>query len=96
MTFVRQLCAAAAFTLAATAALAQGAPSDAASAPAMSASMSQDCAKMMSRHDHGTDRNMPSAKSMGCAQTTAEKTSAPAKAKTAAGKHDHAKFHKNQ
>ena len=96
MTLARQLCAAAAFTLAATAALAQGAPSDAASAPAMSASMPQDCSKMMSRHDHGAERNMPSSKSMGCAQAAADKASAPAKSKTAAGKHDHAKFHKNQ
>jgi hypothetical protein len=62
----------------------------------MSASMPQDCSKMMSRHDHGADRNMPSSKSMGCAQATSDKASAPAKSKTAAGKHDHAKFHKNQ
>lgn len=96
MSFARHLGAVAAFTLAATAALAQGAPADAAPAPMMSASMPQDCSKMMSRHDHGAERNMPSSKSMGCAQAAADKASAPAKAKTAAGKHDHARFHKNQ
>jgi hypothetical protein len=51
---------------------------------------------MMSRHDHGAERNTPSSKSMGCAQAAADMASAPAKTKTAAGKHDHAKFHKNQ
>lgn len=81
-----------ALALGATAAAAQERP---AAAPVAAAPTSMDCsAGAMKRHDHGAERNAPSAKSMPCAP--AEATSgAEAKARTMPV-HDHAKFHKNQ
>jgi hypothetical protein len=46
------------------------------------------------RHDHGAERNAPSARSMPCAPAEAA-SGAKAKARTKPV-HDHAKFHKNQ
>jgi hypothetical protein len=82
--------------LGAAAASAQERPAAApAAAAAASMPMPMDCsAGAMKRHDHGAERNAPSAKSMPCAP--AEATSGiKAKARTKPG-HDHAKFHKNQ
>lgn len=85
-----------ALALGAAAALAQERP---AAAPATDAApsmpMPMDCsAGAMKRHDHGAERNAPSAKSMPCAQAEA---ASGANAKTRAKPvHDHAKFHKNQ
>ena len=63
----------------------------AAAAPMASASMPQDCAKPMARHDHTVEKGSPRAQSASpCAPSAA--ASAP-KAKL---RHDHAKFHKNQ
>lgn len=75
-------------------AAAQDRPAAPAPAPASmaSASMPQDCAKTMARHDHGAERNAPSAKSAAGPCAPAAAASAP-KAKL---RHDHAKFHKNQ
>jgi hypothetical protein len=68
-----------------------------ASAPAAAASVSMpmDCnAGAMKRHDHGAERNTPSAKSMPCAPAEA---ASGAKVKSMAKPvHDHAQFHKNQ
>lgn len=63
-----------------------------AAAPAApAASMPTDCGSGMKRHDHGAERNAPSAKSMPCAPAAAASG-----AKKAKPVHDHAKFHKNQ
>ena len=70
-----------------------------AAAPAVAAAasmpMPMDCsAGAMKRHDHGAERNAPSAKSMPCAPAEA---ASGVKAKVRAKPvHDHAKFHKNQ
>ena len=70
-----------------------------AAAPAVAAAasmpMPMDCsAGAMKRHDHGAERNAPSAKSMPCAPAEAA-SGAKAKVRTKPV-HDHAKFHKNQ
>ncbi|MDP3136237.1 MAG: hypothetical protein Q8N17_07870 [Burkholderiaceae bacterium] len=80
----------------AAAALAQERPAAApAAAAAASMPMPMDCnAGAMKRHDHGAERNAPSAKSMPCAPGEAA-SGAKAKARTKPV-HDHAKFHKNQ
>jgi hypothetical protein len=80
----------------AAAAVAQEGP---AAAPAADAAASMpirmDCtAGGMKRHDHGAERNAPSAKSMPCVPAEAA-SSGKAKARTKP-LHDHAKFHKNQ
>ena len=81
-----------ALALAAATAVAQERPA-AAPAAAPAASMPMDCGSgAMKRHDHGAERNAPSAKSMPCAPATAA-SGAKSQAKPA---HDHAKFHKNQ
>lgn len=81
-------------TLATGAALAQDSKPAAAPAAAPAASMPMDCGSGMKRHDHGAERNAPSAKSMPCAPADAASgAKAKPKAKPA---HDHAKFHKNQ
>lgn len=80
----------------ASAAVAQERPAVAqAAAAAASMPMSMDCsAGAMKRHDHGAERNAPSARSMPCAPAEAA-SGAKAKARTNPV-HDHAKFHKNQ
>ena len=70
-----------------------------AAAPAVAAAasmpMPMDCsAGAMKRHDHGAERNAPSARSMPCAPAEAA-SGAKSKARTKPV-HDHAKFHKNQ
>jgi hypothetical protein len=85
-----------ALALGAAAVMAQERP---AAAPAADAAapmpMPMDCNDgAMKRHDHGAERNAPSAKSMPCAPAEAA-SSAKAKARTKPV-HDHAKFHKNQ
>jgi len=68
-----------------------------AAAPAAAASMPMpmDCnAGAMKRHDHGAERNAPSARSMPCAPAEAA-SGAKSEARTKPV-HDHAKFHKNQ
>lgn len=78
--------------LGAAAAAAQERP---AAAPVADAPTSMDCsAGAMKRHDHGDERNAPSATSMPCAPAEAA-PGAKAKARTKPV-HDHAKFHKNQ
>lgn len=65
----------------------------AAAAAAPAASMPMDCSSGgMKRHDHGAERNVPSAKSMPCAPADA---ASGTKAKTKPV-HDHGKSHKNQ
>ena len=86
----RHLAVSIAFLVSAGAVLAQPASAAAASAP-MSAGMTEKgCAKAVSKHDHGAERNAPSAKTAPCA------AAAPASGAKARAKHDHAKFHKNQ
>lgn len=81
-----------ALALGAAAAVAQERP---AAAAAASMPMPMDCnAGAMKRHDHGAERNAPSAKSMPCAPAEAA-SGVKAKARTKPT-HDHAKFHKNQ
>jgi hypothetical protein len=83
-----------ALALGTAAAVAQDRPA-AAPAAAPAASMPMDCnASGMKRHDHGAERNAPSARSMPCAP---DKAASAAKVKTKTQPaHDHAKFHKNQ
>ena len=84
-----------ALALGAAAAVAQERPAAAPVAAAASMPMPMDCnAGAMKRHDHGAERNAPSAKSMPCAPGEAA-SGAKAKARTKPV-HDHAKFHKNQ
>jgi hypothetical protein len=85
-----------ALALGAAAAVAQERPAAApAAAAAASMPMPMDCnAGAMKRHDHGAERNAPSAKSMPCAPAEAP-SGVKAKARTKPV-HDHAKFHKNQ
>lgn len=80
----------------ASAAVAQERPAVAqAAAAAASVPMPMDCnAGAMKRHDHGAERNAPSARSMPCAPAEAA-SGAKSKARTKPV-HDHAKFHKNQ
>ena len=52
--------------------------------------MEKGCTKAGSRHDHGAERNAPSAKTRPCA------AAAPASGAKAKAKQDHAKFNKNQ
>ncbi len=82
-------------TLGVAAAAAQERPAAAPAAAAASMPMPMDCsAGAMKRHDHGAERNAPSAKSMPCAPAEA---ASGVKAKVRAKPvHDHAKFHKNQ
>lgn len=61
-------------------------------AQASRAEMPADCSAGKKRHDHGAERNVPSALSMACS-TSARASTAKAKSKPA---HDHAKIHKNQ
>lgn len=85
-----------ALALGAVAAVAQERPAAAPAAAAVAfTSMPMDCdAGAMKRHDHGAERNAPSAKSMPCAPAEA---ASGVKAKVRAKPvHDHAKFHKNQ
>jgi hypothetical protein len=83
-----------ALALGAAAAVAQERPATAPAA-AHTASMPMDCnAGGMKRHDHGAERNAPSAKFMPCAPAEA---ASGAKAKSKAKPvHDHGKVHKNQ
>lgn len=82
-------------TLGVAAAAAQERPAAAPAAAAASMPMPMDCsAGAMKRHDHGAERNAPSAKSMPCAPAEAA-SGAKAKVRTKPV-HDHAKFHKNQ
>ena len=84
-----------ALALGAAAAVAQERPAAAPVAAAASMPMPMDCnAGAMKRHDHGAERNAPSAKSMPCAPAEAA-SSAKDKARTKPV-HDHAKFDKNQ
>lgn len=70
--------------------MAQEAPALArAGAPMAAASMPQDCAKSMPRHDHGAERAMPTPP-MACSGAV-DKTAAKSNAKLG---HDHTKFHK--
>jgi hypothetical protein len=62
-----------------------------ASAPMGAASMPQDC---KAKHDHGSERGMPTGATMNCAKSADGAASAPAKKRVKP--HDHAKFHKNQ
>jgi len=80
--------------LGAAAALAQERPATVPAAAA-SASMPMDCdAGAMKRHDHGAERNAPSARPIACVPAEAASgVQAKSKAKPL---HDHAKFHKNQ
>lgn len=64
----------------------------AATAQASRAEMPADCSAGKKRHDHGAERNLPSASSMACS-TSAPASAAKPKSKPA---HDHAKIHKNQ
>jgi hypothetical protein len=85
-----------ALALGAAAAVAQELP-PAASAAAAAAPMPMlmDCnGGAMKRHDHGAERNGPSAKFMPCAP--AEAASGPKTTARTEPAHDHAKFHKNQ
>lgn len=74
----------------ASAAVAQERP---AAAPAAAASMPMDCSSAgIKRHDHGAERQSPSAKNMPCAPAeAASAVKAPSKPT-----HDHGKVHKNQ
>lgn len=83
-----------ALTLGAAGAMAQERPA-AAAAAAPAASMPADCnAAAMKRHDHGAEKNAPSAQHKSCATAgAASGAKATSKAKPL---HDHAKFHKNQ
>lgn len=92
MTTTRILSIAFLVTSIALSAAAQDRPAAPAPAPMASASMPQDCAKTMARHDHGAERNAPRAKSAAGPCAPGAAASAP-KAKL---RHDHAKFHKNQ
>ena len=84
-----------ALALGAAAAVAQERPAAAPVAAAASMPMPMDCnAGAMKRHDHGAERNAPSARSMPCAPAEAA-SGAKSKARTKPV-HDHAKFHKNQ
>jgi hypothetical protein len=70
-------------------------PSASVPAAAASAPLPMDCnAGAMKRHDHGAERNAPSAKSMPCAPVEAA-SGAKVKSRTK-HVHDHAQFHKNQ
>lgn len=81
--------------LGAAAAAAQERPAAPTAAAAAAAPMPMDCsAGAMKRHDHGAERNAPSAKSMPCAPAEAA-SGAKATARTKPV-HDHTKFHKNQ
>ena len=78
--------------LAASAALAQDArPAVAPPAPAASAPV--DCGAAMKRHDHGAERNTPSAKARPCASESAA-SGARTKAQVKP-LHDHARVHKS-
>jgi hypothetical protein len=87
----RHLAVSLAFLLSAGSVLSQQAPPAAAASGSMSAGTTEGgCAKARSKHDHGAERNAPSAKTQPCAAVT------PASGAKAKAKHDHAKFHKNQ
>ncbi|MES2098254.1 MAG: hypothetical protein V4569_00390 [Pseudomonadota bacterium] len=86
----RNLAASLAFLVSAGSVLAQQAPTAAASAPMSAGMTDKGCTKAGSRHDHGAERNAPSAKTSPCP------AAAPASGAKARAKHDHAKFHKNQ
>lgn len=77
----------------ATASAQENKPAAQAVMPAASMPM-MDCGSGMKRHDHGAERNAPSARSMPCAPDAAA-SGAKSKAK-AKPTHDHAEFHKNQ
>jgi hypothetical protein len=70
--------------------VAQERPASVTAAPA--ASLPMDCSDAVKRHDHGAERNAPSAKPLPCAPADA---ASRAKVKTKPV-HDHGKFHKNQ
>jgi len=71
-------------------AVAQEVPGASASSPRASASMPQDCAKSMPRHDHGAEKGAP--RPMSSSGSCASVAGTPA----AKPRHDHARFHKNQ
>ena len=67
--------------------------------PGMAASMPRDCSKStMKRHDHGAERNTPTASKPVMAQPCGPATAASTADRPAQKKpvHDHAKIHKNQ
>ncbi len=86
----RTLAASFVFMVSAGSVPAQQAPAGAASGPMSAGMMEKGCAKAGSKHDHGAERNAPSAKTSPCA------AAAPASGAKAKAKHDHAKFNKNQ
>jgi hypothetical protein len=66
--------------------------------PAPAASVPQDCAKPMAKHDHGAEKGMPSAKTMSAPCAPMAAASKPADAASSPKKtlnHDHAKMHKS-
>ena len=86
----RDLAVSLAFLVSAGSVLAQPAPAAAASGSMSAGMMEKGCAKAVSKHDHGAERNAPRAKTPPCA------AAAPASGAKARAKHDHAKFNKNQ
>ena len=79
-----------AFALPISVAMAQNKELPATSTPTVGASMSSDCAKPMTRHNHAVERGAPPAlEAEPCAPMPATKR----KGKNA---HDHAKFNKNE
>lgn len=86
----RNLALSFAFLVSVGSVLAQQAPAAAASGPSSAGMMEKGCAKTGSKHDHGAERNAPSAMTRPCA------AAAPASGAKAKAKHDHAKFNKNQ
>ena len=98
MSLGRQIAAAAALVLSATATLAQTAPADSAASSAKpDATTSKDCVKTP-RHDHGAERGMPSSRGKPCTpekEKVAKDNTSATDAKAKSG-HNHAQFHKNQ
>jgi Ni/Co efflux regulator RcnB len=76
--------------LAATSALAQQTPAQAASAADGAGMMSRDCAKPMAKTERGAQGDMSSAQTGPCAATPASGVKAKKRPR-----HDHSKFHKN-
>ena len=86
----RNLAVSFALVVSAGSVLAQQAPTAAASGPMSGSMMEKGCAKAVSKHDHGAERNAPTAKTSPCP------AAAPASGAKAKARHDHAKFNKNQ
>ena len=81
--------------LSSAAVVAQDLPA-AAPAPTAAAIQPTNCSPSMRRHDHGAERNAPSAPSVLCRPAAAPAASASAAQTAPKPLHDHSKFHKNQ